>query len=97
MADKNSAARTDSVSNRGTVSQTYNWSVTNPSTAVIETVSVATDTEPTKLDTLQHVIDADALDTIIRSSGSETFEISFEYAGTGVLVTGGGTVRVRLD
>lgn len=97
MADKKSATQTDSVSAGNIISQSYDWSTIPPSTAVIETVSVATDTEPTKLATLQHAIDADALDVLVQSSDSDTFEISFEYTGVSVLVTGGGTVRVRLD
>ncbi len=97
MADTNPESWPDSVVNGETVSQNYDWSTTQPSTAVIETVSAATDTEPIELDTLQHAIDADALDTLVRDSDPDTFEISFEYAGVSALVTSGGTVRVRLD
>ncbi|WP_340101303.1 HalOD1 output domain-containing protein [Salinibaculum salinum] len=97
MVDNESAVGAETTSTTGTVSQTYDWSATHPSTAVVETVSAATDTEPTNLDTLQYAIDADALDTILQDSESDSFEVSFKYAGTGVLVSGDGTVRVALD
>lgn len=98
MADNDSTVGSDSTCPGHIVSQTYDWTATNPSTAVIETVSVATNSEPTNLETLQHAIDADALDRLVQNTNNpDTFEIAFEYAGTSVLVTGGGTVRVTLE
>lgn len=80
------------------VSQTYDWTAIKPSTAVVETVAAATDTEPTALEVLQTVIDADALDALVRSADrDDKLRVSFEYAGTGVRVQGNGTVVVTVD
>jgi hypothetical protein len=80
------------------VSGTYEWSETPPSTAVVETVAAATDTEPTELETLQHAIDADALDTLVAEAPDpSTFRVTFQYADSTVIVTGAGSLQVRLD
>jgi hypothetical protein len=82
----------------GEVEQRFDWTETPPSSAIVETVAVAADTEPTDLDAIQYTIDADALDTLLGdATGRDEFRISFEYAGNIVTVTGTGLVRVALD
>jgi hypothetical protein len=98
MPDRDQTAETDTDGGEDVVSQTYEWSETAPSTAVVETVSAATDTEPTELATLQHAIDADALDALVADTpDASAFQVTFQYAGTAILVTGAGSVQVRLD
>ena len=78
----------------------YEWSSTSPSTAVIETVAIAVNREPTALEPLYESLDSDALDTLLRSTGSTskdagTVTISFKYAGQQVTVHSRGDVIVR--
>ena len=77
----------------------YDWTSTTPSTAVIETVAVASDREPTGIEPLYEVIDPDALDALVRSNGDEPVgegtTVSFEFTGQSVAVHGGGSVVVR--
>ena len=98
MADNDSAAEPSSDGAKTEVERRFDWSQTSPSSAVVETVAVATDTDPTELAAIQHTIDADALDTLLEdATNPRKFFISFEYAGTAVTVTGTGSVRVVLD
>jgi len=77
----------------------YDWTVTPPSTAVIETVAAACDRDPLQLEPLYEVVDPDALDALIRSSGggpvADGPTVTFEFAEKSVTVHGGGAVVVR--
>ena len=77
----------------------YDWTSTTPSTAVVETVAVASDREPTRLEPLYEAIDPDALDALIRSNGVEPvgdgITVTFEVAGQTVTIHGSGAVVVR--
>ena len=77
----------------------YDWTSTTPSTAVVETVAVASDREPTRLEPLYEAIDPDALDALIRSNGVEPvgdgITVTFEVAGQTVTVHGSGAVVVQ--
>lgn len=80
----------------GVVHARYDWSSTSPSTAVVETVAVARDCEPTMLDPLYEYVDPEALDTFVRSSESPAdARVSFDYDGLTVTVRGSGDVVVR--
>ena len=77
----------------------YDWTSTTPSTAVVETVAVASDREPTRLEPLYEAIDPDALDALIRSNGVEPvgdgITVTFEVAGQTVTIHGSGAVVVQ--
>jgi len=77
----------------------YDWTDTLVSTAVVETVAVACDCEPTELDPLYEVVDPDALDRVVRSSGDGPVvggtTVTFEVTGRSVTVHDGGAVVVR--
>ena len=77
----------------------YDWTSTTPSTAVVETVAVASDREPARLEPLYETIDPDALDALIRSNGVEPvgdgITVRFEIAGQTVTVRGSGAVVVQ--
>ena len=98
MVDNDSAGNTGEGDDTSEIEQRFDWAEIPPSSAIVETVAVATDTEPTELDAIQYTIDADALDTLLGdATNQENFRISFEYAGTVVTATGTGLVRVVLD
>jgi len=77
----------------------YDWAAIPASTAVVETVADARDREPTGLDPLYQVVDTDALDALVRSSGDGPVAggttVTFEVADTSVTVHGDGAVVVR--
>jgi len=77
----------------------YDWATTTPSTAVVETVAIASDREPTAIEPLYETIDPDALDALVRSnetvSSRGDVNVTFEFAGLGVAVHGDGGVVVR--
>lgn len=82
-----------------TVQADFNWEVVTPSTAVIETISIASNTDPSKIEPLYDSIDSDALDNLISSNGTRptngTTTVSFPVSGYGVSVHSDGTVVVR--
>lgn len=82
----------------GVVRAEYDWASITPAVAVVETVAVASDREPTALESLGETVDTDALNALVRSDGaraSEEVSIRFGFAGTDVTVRGGGAVVVR--
>ena len=85
----------------GVIRAEYEWSSVAPSTAVIETVAIASDCEPTTLDSLYEIIDPDALDTIVRSNRPHAMDdeivVSFSFAGHEVTVHSTGSVVIRGD
>ena len=63
-------------------------------TTVITAVAASEGVDPLALEeTLQDVVDADALDALVAHSGSE-WQLSFEFAGHEVTVDGEGAVAV---
>ena len=82
-----------------TIRAQYEWASTAPSTAVIETVAIALDREPTTIEPLYESIDPDALDALLRSNGSPAtandVTVSFVVADRQVTVHSRGDVVVR--
>jgi hypothetical protein len=68
----------------------------NPSTAVVEAVAEATGRTQTELEPLQHYVDADALDALCTTSGTERLELTLRYESTEIHVTNRGDLEVRL-
>lgn len=76
----------------------YDWSgEDSPSVAVAEAVAAVTNRSVTALPPVQDVVDADALDMLVRSGDPTAVRVTVEYAGVEVTVTGGGRVQVRAD
>lgn len=79
----------------------YDWSSVSPSTAVVETVAVAVDRDPTELDSLYDSLEPDALDALLRQDRSDRpvakTRVSFTFAGRRVTVHSTGDVVVRPD
>lgn len=77
----------------------YEWSATDPSTAVVETVAGVVSGGPTSFGPLYDRIDPDALDSIFRSDGAgppaDGTRVSFLLADRLVVVHGDGSVVVR--
>ncbi|WP_224337203.1 HalOD1 output domain-containing protein [Haloprofundus halobius] len=69
-----------------------------PSAAVIETVAIASDREPTSLEPLYKTVDPDALDALLGSSEIPSIDgditVSFVFAGHDVIVENDGRVVV---
>ena len=84
-----------------TVRAQFEWASTAPSMAVIETVAIALDREPTTIEPLYESIDPDALDALLRSNGSSAaangVTVSFVVADRQVTVHSRGDVVVRAD
>ncbi|WP_410767275.1 HalOD1 output domain-containing protein [Haloferax sp. DFSO60] len=80
----------------GVIRAEYDWSSLPPSTAVIETVAVAANCEPTALEPLYNTVDPDALDALLGSSDFHSTDglttVSFEFAGHSVTVQANGVV-----
>ena len=83
----------------GIVRAQYEWSSTLPSTAVVETVAVAINREPTATEPLYESVDPDALDALMQSdsvqTAAESVTISFVFADQEVTVHSTGEVVVR--
>jgi len=84
-----------------TIRAQYEWASTAPSTAVIETVAIALDREPTTIEPLYESIDPDALDALLQPNGSPAttndVTVSFVVADRQVTVHSRGDVVVRGD
>jgi len=75
----------------------YDWSTTNPSTAVVRSVALAANRDPRDLEILQQAVDTDGLDTIMKTdstAGSDP-RIMFGFAGYEVTVHSDGLVVVQ--
>ena len=85
----------------GTVRAQYDWAVTPPPTAVIETIAAALDRETTALEPLYEPVDPDALNALLRSNGSSTtpddLTVRFTVADRQITVHDSGDVVVRAD
>lgn len=83
----------------GVVRTRVDWSSRSPSGAVVETVAVAADREPTDLAPLYERVDPDALDSLLRANGSATdrdgVSVSFVYSNHLVSADATGEVVVR--
>lgn len=81
-----------------TILAEFDWASVAPSTAVVETVSIATDTDPATIEPLYESVDPDALDEFIRSHGTSSIDsdttASFTFAGYTVSIRSNGTVVV---
>ncbi|QLG64301.1 HalOD1 output domain-containing protein [Halorarum salinum] len=70
-------------------------------TAVALAVGRAKDVPPTELPKLERTLDTDALDRLVASLATRESDVpgqvSFRYAGTGVVVESTGEVVVRAD
>jgi len=77
----------------------YEWSSTLPSTAVVETVAIATNREPTATEPLYESVDPDALNALMQSDSAQTsterITISFVFVDQEVTVHSTGEVIVR--
>jgi len=83
----------------GVIRAEYNWSSVTPSTAVVKTVAIATNREPTTLEPLYKSVDADALDALLDSDGfhstNEVTTVSFAFADYDVTVQNNGIVVIQ--
>lgn len=83
----------------GVIQAEFDWSSRSPCTAVIETVAIASDSEPTTIEPLYESADPDALNALIRSNGSGSKDgdvaISFVFADHDVTVHSDGVIVVR--
>jgi hypothetical protein len=86
---------------QGSIRAEFDWSEVSPSTAVIESVAIAADREPTAIEPLYETVDPDALDALIRSGDPNLTDgdasVTFALDGYQVTVQRGGTVAVRPD
>lgn len=81
-----------------TIHSKYDWGVTSPSAAVVESVATALDREPTDGDPLSEFIEPDALDVIFQSnhaSRRNDVSISFVVDDRHVTVHSRGDVIVQ--
>ncbi|MFC7155251.1 HalOD1 output domain-containing protein [Halomarina halobia] len=82
-----------------TIHVTYDWSVTSPSVAVVETVARAMDREPMAMIPLHESVDPDALDALFQPLPEDRsptdVSILMTYAGYAVTVRYTGDVTAR--
>lgn len=76
--------------------ETFDWSQTAPSTAVVETVAAVSDSDHTDLDILADAIDPDALDRLVRRPDRRHPGglVTFRFGGYEVVVHGDGELIV---
>lgn len=79
-----------------TARRTFDWTETDPSTAVVEVVSTALGVEPTDVEPLYTAVDPEALDRLFREPGGDrdisAVVVSFTFADRHVTVEGTGAV-----
>ncbi|MFB6303700.1 MAG: HalOD1 output domain-containing protein [Haloferacaceae archaeon] len=75
----------------------YDWTSTDPSRAVVETVANAADRGRDELDSLYEYVDPDVLDALVGSDGegADGVVVSFEMDEYRVVVYADGRVIVR--
>lgn len=76
------------------VRRTFDWSATEPTTAVVDTVATDAGSDPTELPALYDELDPGALNRIIES-GEPDISVSFVYNDRNITVHGQGDVVVR--
>jgi len=83
----------------GTVQQHHDWSTTDPSTAVVETLAAATGVDEIAIAPLYGAVDPDALDALVAGHQTGTpddrVEVTFVHDGYHVVVASDGRVNVR--
>ncbi|MBB6645019.1 hypothetical protein H5V44_01665 [Halobellus sp. MBLA0160] len=95
-ADEPTRRRTDAMTEP--IRTRYEWSSTDPATAVIESVAAATGCDPVTIGPLHDSVDPDALDALIRSDGAtdtDTVTVSLYFEGRRVTVHSTGEVIVQ--
>ncbi|MCY4732791.1 hypothetical protein KY092_19840 [Natronomonas gomsonensis] len=100
MTTPNRPGEDDSVPDENPIVQTeFDWESVAPSTAVIETIAIAANTDPSEIEPLYDSVNSDALDNLIESSATRPTNgvttVSFTASAYEVSVTGSGTVAVR--
>ncbi|QPV64825.1 hypothetical protein I7X12_09570 [Halosimplex litoreum] len=96
--DGNDSDDTDSNESEAVAFDHYDWDgEDSPSIAVAEAVAAVTNRSVTALPPVQEVVDADALDMLVRSGDPLAVRVTIDYAGTDVTITGDGRIRVRPD
>lgn len=95
-------ANSDDNSKRGSdsIQRQFDWATVMPSTAIVETVGSASDTEVLELGPLYDAIDPDAIDSLCADGAeghSDTVSISFVFQERGVTVRSDGRVTVYPD
>jgi hypothetical protein len=75
----------------------FDWDVTSPSVAVVQTVAIAAGREATELSPLIGALDPDALDQLYTTGPDGDVSLSFQLDGYAVTVTGDGDVYVRTE
>lgn len=82
-----------------TIQTEFDWESVEPSTAVIETIAIAANADPSGIEPLYESVDPDALDRLIQSDGTRPTDnattVSFTVSEYEVSVNSGGTVAVR--
>lgn len=95
-SDDESGPAPDSVRTR------YDWAETDPVTAVVRTVAVATNRDPAALPPLYDTLDPEALRDLVTGScdageaDAGLHEVKFSYAQATVTLSADGTVDVRV-
>jgi hypothetical protein len=82
----------------GVIRVEYDWTATEPGTAVVETVAIASDREPQGLKPPSATVDSDALNTFIRtveSAANVEPSQTVQVADRVVTLHGGSKVAVR--
>ncbi|WP_178917872.1 HalOD1 output domain-containing protein [Natronomonas gomsonensis] len=82
-----------------TIQTEFDWESVTPSTAVIETIAIAANTDPSEIEPLYDSVDSEALDRLIQSTGTRPTNggttVSFAVSEYEVSVHSDGTVAVR--
>lgn len=79
------------------ISHRYDWTDTDPSTAVVETLAVAINREPLNTDPLYESVDPDALNALFDPGAGGTtpdLRVSFQYQDFLVAVSASGTISI---
>lgn len=82
----------------GRIRAECDWSSQSPSMAVIETVAIAANAEPTTIEPLYDSVDLDALDALVQLNGRDSKKsdvtVTFTHGGHEVHVRSEGVVIV---
>lgn len=92
--DTDRSGATQTVTARGRWDQSV-----GPSTAIIETIAAATDSDPRSLPPLYDYVDSESLDTLMTSdeSGSSQVRVSFRYEGHDIAVSSAGDIEITVQ
>jgi hypothetical protein len=88
------SSHTNETETSNTVRRTFDWSATQPTTAVVDTVAKDAGSDPTELPALYDELDPGALNKIVES-GEPDISVSFVYNDRNITVHGQGDVVVR--